>query len=828
MHRPSRAEQHRTDGHAFAAGHLEQAVGDVGCIEVGHHQHVGLALQTAVADELVANLLGQRTVAVHFAVGRDIGRQSPEQARRLGHLARRRRLRDAEVGVREHRHPGFDAKTTHFLRRHQGDFGQLFGVGILVDVRVTDEHRASGQNEVVHRRQRFAPRGLADDVLDLVQMVVVTPGKAADHAIGVTKTNQHGADHGAVVTQAVARNVGGHAAPLHQRMVSLPGFLIAIVVRRIDHLDVLADLERRADAFEALADHLGAPDQDRQRQLFVEDDLHRAQDALVLAFGVNDARRLAVARREEHRTHADAGAVDEALQLLAVGVHVEDRALGDARVHRCLRHRRRDDQDQARIEGLGNQVLGAEGQRLPGIGQRHFARHHLVRHRGNGTHAGKLHLFGDARRADVERAAEDEGEAEDVVDLVGVVRTAGGHDHVRAHLARQLGHDLGGRVREREDDGLGRHLGEHLGFQHAGGREAEEDVRTVDRVGQRTGVGFARVRGLGRLHVGFAADVDHAARVADHHVFAPHPEVAPQVEAGNRRRTSARADHLDLGDVLAHHLQRVEHRRSRNDRRAVLVVVKDRDRHPLLELALDVEALGGLDVFEVHPAERGLERGDHVDQFVGVVLGQFDVEHIDAGELLEQAALAFHHRLAGQRTDVAETENGSAVGDHADEVGARGVERGVVRVFDDRFAGKRDAGRVGQCQVVLVDQCLGRANRNLAGRREAVILKCGLAEIVVHFFHLYSCSFAVFWREKIQNFSVEVTNQYIARPWGIKLCSSKSVVLPLMLRVPGASGKIAPRFAGPARQPDCSGPPPASAGISGRTVFLHLTARISS
>ena len=62
----------------------------------------------------------------------------------------------------------------------------------------------------------------------------------------------------------------------------------------------------------------------------------------------------------------------------------------------------------------------------------------------------------------------------------------------------------------------------------------------------------------------------------------------------------------------------------------------------------------------------------------GSVSSDLDVEHVDAGELLEQAALALHHRLAGQRADVAEAEHGGAVADHGDEVAAGGVLAGVA------------------------------------------------------------------------------------------------------------------------------------------------------
>ena len=87
--------------------------------------------------------------------------------------------------------------------------------------------------------------------------------------------------------------------------------------------------------------------------------------------------------------------------------------------------------------------------------------------------------------------------------------------------------------------------------------------------------------------------------------------------------------------------------------RPVLVVVEDGDLHALLELLLDVEALGRLDVLEVDAAERGLEARDALDELVGVLLGDLDVEDVDVGEPLEEDALPFHDGLAGGGADVA-------------------------------------------------------------------------------------------------------------------------------------------------------------------------------
>ena len=104
----------------------------------------------------------------------------------------------------------------------------------------------------------------------------------------------------------------------------------------------------------------------------------------------------------------------------------------------------------------------------------------------------------------------------------------------------------------------------------------------------------------------------------------------------------------------------------------MLVVVEHRDLHPLLELRLDLEAFRPLDVLEIDAAEGRLQRGHRLDHALDGVGGDLDVEHVDAGEFLEQHRLAFHHRLGGQRADIAEAEHGGAVGDHGDQIGADG------------------------------------------------------------------------------------------------------------------------------------------------------------
>ncbi len=225
--------------------------------------------------------------------------------------------------------------------------------------------------------------------------------------------------------------------------------------------------------------------------------------------------------------------------------------------------------------------------------------------------------------------------------------------------------------------------------------------------------------------------MDHTFAVERQDVFRLQAQRDQHVHARHTGGAHAGGGQFHFFDLLAGDDHGVEHRGADDDRRAVLVVMEHRDVHPLAQLALHDEALRRLDVFQVDAAEGRLQRGDDVDQLVRVVFIDFDVEHIDTGKLLEQHALAFHHRLAGQRADVAQAQHGGAVGDHGHQVATGGELAGLLRVGQDGFAGVGHARRIGQRQVALGQHRLGRRDLDLARRRHAVIVEGGLFEIFV-------------------------------------------------------------------------------------------------
>ena len=143
-----------------------------------------------------------------------------------------------------------------------------------------------------------------------------------------------------------------------------------------------------------------------------------------------------------------------------------DQRTGDPVATGGCRDRRRDRRRDPRVEGAGHdarlgQVAGDDvGQRLGG---------------------GELHPLGDRGGPHVERAAEDAGEGEHVVDLVGVVAAPGGDD--RGVPVGDLGVRPRGRVGQREDDRVVGHRGHRLlGHRPAG--HADEDVGAGQRVGR--------------------------------------------------------------------------------------------------------------------------------------------------------------------------------------------------------------------------------------------------------------------------------------------------------------------------------------------------------
>ncbi len=235
------------------------------------------------------------------------------------------------------------------------------------------------------------------------------------------------------------------------------------------------------------------------------------------------------------------------------------------------------------------------------------------------------------------------------------------------------------------------------------------------RVGQRARLGLHRIRRLPLVHALLAALIDDALGVAQEHVLLRHAHRHDQLQAGDARRAGAVDDKFAILEIAPGQLGGVDEAGGGDDCRAVLVVVEDGDVKQLLQPLLDDKAVRCANVLEIDAAERGAEVAHRIDELVGILGVDEQIDRIDVGEALEQRGLAFHHGLCRQSAEIAESEDGRAVGDDGDEVALACVVIGRRRILRDGAHGHRHPRRISERQVALGCQRLGRGDFELAG-----------------------------------------------------------------------------------------------------------------
>ncbi len=146
----------------------------------------------------------------------------------------------------------------------------------------------------------------------------------------------------------------------------------------------------------------------------------------------------------------------------------------------------------------------------------------------------------------------------------------------------------------------------------------------------------------------------------------------------------------------------------------MLVVVEDGDVDTLLQLALDVEALGRLDVFQVDAAEGGGNHLAKANDLVGSLALTSMSKTSTSAKRLKSTALPSMTGLRGQRAAVAQAENGRTIADDGDQVALGRVVVGKLGMIGDLEHGKGNARRIGQRQIALGVHRLGGHDFQLA------------------------------------------------------------------------------------------------------------------
>ena len=136
-------------------------------------------------------------------------------------------------------------------------------------------------------------------------------------------------------------------------------------------------------------------------------------------------------------------------------------------------------------------------------------------------YGGQFHLFVDGGGVYVEGTTEDIGEADDVIDLIGIVGTARGHQYVGTGVHRILVADLRHGVGEGEDHRILGHRLDHVLREHVALGEAYKHVGILHGLVEGMDVGARSGEELLLFVQVGAAGGDDTLRVEHHDVLLP-------------------------------------------------------------------------------------------------------------------------------------------------------------------------------------------------------------------------------------------------------------------------------------------------------------------
>ena len=241
-----------------------------------------------------------------------------------------------------------------------------------------------------------------------------------------------------------------YALALSQAIVFIPVFAVARVVTRVHQIKITIRVDAQTQAFDTRGDDIGPAHQHRTRNAFVNGQLRGAQHALFFALGIDHALGRFF-RRRKNGTHDLAGLINPLIQAFTIRIKIGDGPCRDTAVHGGLGHGRRNLRNQSRIKGSGDKVFRPERWLLLTIGGGHHIRLHGPRQFRDGAHCRQLHLGGDGGGAGIQCAAKHEREAQDIIHLIRIIRTAGGNHRIRPRFACEFGQNFRFRIGECEN-----------------------------------------------------------------------------------------------------------------------------------------------------------------------------------------------------------------------------------------------------------------------------------------------------------------------------------------------------------------------------------------
>ena len=243
----------------------------------------------------------------------------------------------AEGGKCEQRQPRLVAEPACDAGGLDGDLGDLVRLRHLGDRGVGYQHRTSTRHHNGHADHAMA-RLRIDHVPDIFECDREISRHAGHHGVGITKRDHAGREMVAVLIDhalAVAHQVAVALQSLVQE-IDVGG--VSVRQPCVDDLDAFGNFD--AGLFRGLPHAVLAADEQRRAEPLMHKARRRADHLFLFAFCENDALGV-TAQPVEHLHQSPSDRIAPCVQLLPIGIHVDDRLARDTGIHGGLGHCRR-------------------------------------------------------------------------------------------------------------------------------------------------------------------------------------------------------------------------------------------------------------------------------------------------------------------------------------------------------------------------------------------------------------------------------------------------------------------------------------------------------
>ena len=120
-------------------------------------------------------------------------------------------------------------------------------------------------------------------------------------------------------------------------------------------------------------------------------------------------------------------------------------------------------------------------------------------------------------------------------------------------------------------------------------------------------------------------------------------------------------DKFQVLDFFVDHACGVDNGGKANNSSSVLIIMENWDWHELFQGSFNFETVRTLNILKINTTERWSKMLHNINEFIGVLAVDAQVDGLNTGKLVEENCFAFHNGLGGKATKVSKAKNGRTI-----------------------------------------------------------------------------------------------------------------------------------------------------------------------